>query len=402
MIRRQKSLTATAIVFTLLALLLAACAPASAPSQPAPAAPASNPATSSPAAPAAPATPAPAAPAQAEPTGPAFDAEAHYKGKRITMLVTSAAGGSPDTHARILAQLLTKYLPGNPTVIVENQAGGGGVVAGNSFYHTAKPDGYALLFGSPTLQISQLFPDAGTEYNMTEMPPLIGFSETVVTYGSAARIKTPQDVYRAQEPLFAVARGATSFATIELLSSLDILEANFRAVTYPGGTSEARPAVLRGEADIMQEQPITAFTTLQPEIDAKNVTMLWQAGMLAGGKVVADPRGGGLPTFNEFYAKVAGRPLTPEQEKERLIMAGFSSLTRFISAPPGTPEEIRAVLAEALMQAATDPEYVERTALNGIPVAVVNAADATEASRLIVEMPPELVAKHNERLNRAQ
>ena len=39
-----------------------------------------------------------------------------FRGRTITMLVGSAAGGGTDATGRLVAPFLTKYLPGNPAV----------------------------------------------------------------------------------------------------------------------------------------------------------------------------------------------------------------------------------------------------------------------------------------------
>src|SRR5262245_33141334 len=54
-----------------------------------------------------------------------------YKGKTITLLLSSAAGGGYDTLARTIANHLGKHVPGAPAVIVKNMAGAGGIVATN-------------------------------------------------------------------------------------------------------------------------------------------------------------------------------------------------------------------------------------------------------------------------------
>src|SRR5258705_13441437 len=50
-----------------------------------------------------------------------------------------------------------KYIPGNPTFIVQNMPGAGHVVAVNHLYTVAKPDGLTLI-GSviPSLYLNQL------------------------------------------------------------------------------------------------------------------------------------------------------------------------------------------------------------------------------------------------------
>ncbi|MFN0072510.1 MAG: hypothetical protein ACKVVP_13580, partial [Chloroflexota bacterium] len=127
-------------------LILATACQAAAPSptpttqapKPAETKPAASPGAASPAAsPAAPAASPVASPAaQAIPaasttTNPVrqFDEQGianFYRGKTITILVGSTAGGGYDAYSRLLARFWGKHIPGNPNVIVSNMPGAGG------------------------------------------------------------------------------------------------------------------------------------------------------------------------------------------------------------------------------------------------------------------------------------
>ena len=69
------------------------------------------------------------------------DAPPDYKGKTVTIVVGTAAGGSYDTYARLLGRYLGKHLPGEPTVIVSNMPGGGSEVAAAYVARVAPKDG---------------------------------------------------------------------------------------------------------------------------------------------------------------------------------------------------------------------------------------------------------------------
>jgi len=77
-----------------------------------------------------------------------------YRGKKELILVTSSSvGGGYDQYSRLIGRYMTKYLPGNPTVIVQNMVGGGGIRAANYIYNVAPRDGSTLSLidrGMPT------------------------------------------------------------------------------------------------------------------------------------------------------------------------------------------------------------------------------------------------------------
>ncbi|MBI2318176.1 MAG: tripartite tricarboxylate transporter substrate binding protein [Betaproteobacteria bacterium] len=72
-------------------------------------------------------------------------AQSDYPSRPVRMVVPLAAGGGVDLMARLTAQRLTEQL--GQKVLVENQGGGGGTIAGAAVARSA-PDGYTLLFQS--------------------------------------------------------------------------------------------------------------------------------------------------------------------------------------------------------------------------------------------------------------
>src|SRR5712671_662155 len=67
--------------------------------------------------------------------------EEFYKGKTLTLVVGNGPGGGFDVFGRLLARHIGRYVPGNPTVIVQNMPGAGSLVAANYLYNLAPKDG---------------------------------------------------------------------------------------------------------------------------------------------------------------------------------------------------------------------------------------------------------------------
>src|SRR5688572_28374209 len=63
-----------------------------------------------------------------------FSQTPYYQGKTITIVRGGEPGGSGDMQARALIPLLKKYIPGNPTIIIENMPGAAGMKAVNHIY----------------------------------------------------------------------------------------------------------------------------------------------------------------------------------------------------------------------------------------------------------------------------
>src|SRR5215510_9041948 len=68
-------------------------------------------------------------------------------GKTVPVTVPVAPDGGYDTYARLVARHIRKHLPGQPTVIVKNMPGAGGIIAAGHLYANAARDGteFAVL-----------------------------------------------------------------------------------------------------------------------------------------------------------------------------------------------------------------------------------------------------------------
>src|SRR5262245_7847061 len=64
-----------------------------------------------------------------------------FRGKVIRIVVGFSAGGGFDTFARTLSRSMGKYIPGHPSIVVENMTGAGSLISANHIYRVAKPDG---------------------------------------------------------------------------------------------------------------------------------------------------------------------------------------------------------------------------------------------------------------------
>ena len=92
-------------------------------------------------------------------------AQDFYQGKTVRLVVAFAPGGGFDTYSRAIARHIGRHIPGNPTVIVENMTGAGGIVQMNYMFQRAKPDGLILGNNIGGLIVQQLMGAKGIGYD---------------------------------------------------------------------------------------------------------------------------------------------------------------------------------------------------------------------------------------------
>jgi tripartite-type tricarboxylate transporter receptor subunit TctC len=75
------------------------------------------------------------------------DVAAFYRGKTIRMVVGTSPGGGVDLIGRLVAKHLRDHIPGNPSIVVQNMPGAGGMQMTNNLFNTGARDG--TVIGAP-------------------------------------------------------------------------------------------------------------------------------------------------------------------------------------------------------------------------------------------------------------
>ena len=86
------------------------------------------------------------------------DVASFYRGKTLRIVVGVSVGSGYDINARLLARHLAAKIPGNPTIIVQNQPGAGSLTMTNQLYAIGPFDGTVIgasFNGMPTTPLLQ-------------------------------------------------------------------------------------------------------------------------------------------------------------------------------------------------------------------------------------------------------
>ena len=111
--------------------------------------------------------------------------------------ISHPAGGGYDLYARFFARHLSRFLPGNPTVIPQNMPGGAGVVMASYIYSSAPQDGTVIGLGPGSTGTAALFGSPGARYDARNFSWIGGVASDVavsIAWHTAA-VKTAKDLF---------------------------------------------------------------------------------------------------------------------------------------------------------------------------------------------------------------
>jgi len=172
-----------------------------------------------------------------------------YKGKTITIICGYGVGGGYDVYARLFARHLGNHIPGQPTVIVQNMPGAGGLRAANAVAVTAPKDGTTIAAVNPSLLMYQLMGGAQARYETGKLKWLGSLDEpnnSIVAWHTSG-IRTIEDAKTREVPV--PGDGATSAMTIYPTVSNALLGTRFKIVEGYSGSAAGDLAMERGEVD---------------------------------------------------------------------------------------------------------------------------------------------------------
>ncbi|PLC50608.1 hypothetical protein CR159_06235 [Pollutimonas subterranea] len=270
-------------------------------------------------------------------------AASDYPSKPITVVVPYAVGGTTDIVSRIIGQELGKTT--GESVVVENRAGGGGII-GWSIVARAKPDGYTLLTTESSLAMS-----TALKLKMPFDPNKAFTHVAIATSVPYVVVVNPDVPVTTVEELIALAKnkpnelfygsggnGTNTHLAAELFKTL--ADVKIDHVPYKGAGA-ALNDVLGGQIQML----ITALPTALPHI---------KSGKLKALMVTSDTRSPVLPDVRS--ASEAGLPGMKTE-----FWVGYA-------VPAGTPQDIVEKINEAVRTSINRPDVKQRIEGLGISV----------------------------------
>ena len=315
------------------------------------------------------------------------DVAAFYKNKVVRIVVGIAAGSGYDINARLLARYLSSHIPGNPTIIVQNEPGAGSLTMVNDLYLNGPRDGTVIGAPFQGVPTTPLFEPDKAHFDPTKLN-WIGSTnrEADVTYvwntspvQSLDDLKTKELVVGAQAP----GSSQVDFPAVAKV----VLGLKFKVITGYEGTPQIDQAMERGE---IQGNGATAWSTVK----ALLATMLQQKKV----KVIAQwgpHENADLPGVPNIFSLAK----TDADRQALMLVLGRLEYGRPFFVPPGVPEDRVAALRTAFDAAMKDPGLLKDAAKARLDINPLTGAEVATLVAQAVMTPPAVVARVKQALN---
>lgn len=312
--------------------------------------------------------------------------EPYYKGKVVKMVLGHSPGGGYDAYTRLIGRHLGKYLPGNPTVTVENMPGAGSMISANYNYNVAKPDGLTIGHFSGGLIAQQLLGQPGIKFDARKFEYVGAPAQDNFAIGltKASGITGMDHWFASKTPvkLGGTAPGGASVDIPKLLKATIGLP--LQVISGYKGTSDIRLATETGE--------VAGFAT-----GWESFKSTWRKALETGDAVIV------LQVVPKAHSELPKVPLAinyaKTDEAKKLIQVGghdAGAVARPYVLPPGTPKEIVQMVRRAFDQALKDPELLAEAKKASLDVEQLNGEELEGIVNGLFKLEPALIAKWKE------
>src|SRR3954469_10867400 len=289
-----------------------------------------------------------------------------YAGKTLTLYAGMPVGGGVDDEMRLAARHLSRFIPGQPTIIARNMPGAGGVVLGNYLRHNAPADG--LTLGMPTRSgflLSNVVTQSGIKYDLADFSYIGGAGSNSVTLWvrKTAGISSIDDLRKSKKDI--VVGGLAPRSQSALIPRVLAKYEGWPIKVVHGypGFNEVLIAIERGEVDGL----LTAGQISRPD-------MITSGFLIAIFQSINDVPG--LPLLSDHVTD-------PNAKALLALLLTPSRIGLPLMGPPQMPADRLDLLRRSYLEMVADKDFREEAERHGIPIG--RAMSGAEIHKLIIE-----------------
>jgi tripartite-type tricarboxylate transporter receptor subunit TctC len=265
--------------------------------------------------------------------------------KTVTIYVANTAGGSYDIYGRLIGRHLGNHLPGNPSVVVSNMAGGGGLIAANYLYEVAPKDGTGLAVLVETVALEQALKEPQVKYDATKFTWVgrVASSVNIHFQWHESKVQSVADSQKIESTVAGTGPGNLAEIVPRVLNAT--IATKFKIISGYPASNEAMIAMERGEVEGAASSWAAVKVGKQQWLQEKKIKIILQD----------------LPDRNAELPDVPALGelgQTPEEKGVLGIYAGNGVIGRSLVAPPGLPADVTKVLRDGFNEMVRDPQFV--------------------------------------------
>jgi tripartite-type tricarboxylate transporter receptor subunit TctC len=309
-----------------------------------------------------------------------------YEGKTVRLSVGFSAGGGFDLWARLVSRHLGKHIPGNPTVIVENVTGAGGLIQMNQLFKATKPDGLTIGHINGGLILSQMMGQPGYDFDSTKFIYIGAANKenAIFVFSKKSGITSAEKWRASTTPVKIGGLVPGNFVDNMDRVAKEVLGFPTQIVTGYKGTADILIAMDSGELAGGPPSWDGVKTSRKNALETGDVVVVLQ------GTVKPLKELPKVPRMIE-YAK------TEEQKKlVEVAVHNANDYSRAFALPPGTPKDRVDILRKAFQDTMTDKEFLAEIEKMQLTLDPMSANDLTAAVANSAKLDPAMKAKLKE------
>ena len=307
--------------------------------------------------------------------------EDFYSKKSITIVVGMTPPDQHDNDARLLAKYMGKYLPGNPSFIVQNMPGAGGMKAVQYMATSAPRDGTTFGISQRGMMMMPLlrYPDANFDPTKFTWIGTRAGETSIVTLWHTVPVSNIQDVMK-RETIVASSGGGADSNTMPFLYN-ETLGTKFKVVVGYTGGGDMNLAMERGEVDGRVGWSVGAMRgTKEDWYRNKLVKVILQHGLRP------NPELGSIPLAQDLAHNADDRSLLE-------LFAARQEIGFPVFGPPGIPADRAEALQAAYMKVMADPDYIADVRQMNVELAPLSGKEMQALVEKIYAYPKVVVER---------